>query len=165
QWSEPAGLLLVATVAPEDLGIPRVRRLGADAHRREGAASEDLVDEDVVHEGDARAPRLRREMERPVAERFRALLHLTNGGGICRPRRVELPAARRTLQRVDVLVHEATHAVAQALDLLGNREIHRGPSRMPIEGCGVLTGEAPEGCPSPQRCRARAPGSAGNPFR
>src|SRR5262249_25494414 len=63
-------------------------------------------------------------MEGPVAQRFRPTLHLTDGGWVCRPTGVELPPARHLFQRVDVLVHEAADAVAQALDLLGNGEIH-----------------------------------------
>jgi hypothetical protein len=61
-------------------------------------------------------------MEGPVAERLRAPLHVTDDGRVYRPSGLELPPACDVFQRVDVLVHEASHAVAQALDLLRHGE-------------------------------------------
>src|SRR5262249_60602604 len=102
-------------------------RLRTDAHRCHRTASQDLVHEDVVNEGDPGPARFLWEMECPIAERLRAALHVPDDGRVCRPTGLELPAACHAFQRVDVLVHEAAHANAQALDLLGNGEVHRLP--------------------------------------
>ena len=92
---------------------------------RERAAAEDLVDEHVVHEREARAARLARQVKRPVAERLRLGLHGGDRRRVRRPADLERLADVAPLERVDVLAHEGMDVLAQSFDLLGYREIHR----------------------------------------
>src|SRR4029450_4661548 len=117
-------------MAPEDLRVAGVWRLRADADGPERAPAEDFVHQYVVHERNAGAARLARKVKGPVAERLRACLdHLDApriGGAVA----LHAPAAA-PLERVDMLVHQAAHAVAERHDLRGDREVHRLSSPAP----------------------------------
>ncbi len=76
-----------------------------------------------MHERDACASGLGRQVERPIPEGFRPFLHRLHRGGYAGPPSFHAPSLG-ALERIDVLVHEALDAVAKLADLVGNAEVH-----------------------------------------
>ncbi len=89
---------------------------------------------------------------------FACALHLPDQRRIGRAADLQLPATRRALERVDVLLHEPAYAVTEVLDLFGDGEVHgarddRRTLLRELRQGGLLLRDAQEVCEMAQAIR------------